>query len=471
MEEFKYEGFWWLPKDPSIKISGTLFFDPKTGGRLELIGTFKTIDDLKQINKEALSSSVSIILGLSVEGKTITLYKCFETSFSISFPGITKSAFYVNIIFIGCHFEKEEEILLDEVSVNYSNLNEWAGISGFKENSEFDQCNRLRKFSISYEYPSAISSELEIGTIYLSFNFNANAESAYSFNLGQTTYFRIVPSYPRNLIWYLDDVMKNIRDFVSLAIGRASYPNIIISKSKACYSKLAKGEIVPNDIFIYHSIGPFSEPSKPVHPHEMLFTLNDISTHFENIMNNWIMKAEVLQPVYDLYFGALYNPSLHLNYQFLSLAQAIESYHRRIFDGKYVSDEAYESQKDAFIGAILPGTEISFKESLCNKIEYMNEFSLSKRLKYIIAKFFEIISSIVKSPDIFVWDVKNTRDYLTHYDEKIVRKAKKGQDLYWLVQKMRALVEICLLSEIGIEDKTLKILVTRNQRNLNVISH
>jgi hypothetical protein len=468
MEEFKYEGFWWLPEDPTIKISGTLFFDPKTGGRLELIGTFKTFDDLKQINKEALSSSLLIILGLSVEGKAITLYKCFETSFSLSFPGITRSAFFVNIIFIGCHFEKEEEILLDEVSINYSNLNEWAGISGFKENTEFDQSYRLKKFSISYEYPIAISSEVKIGTIYLAFYFNSKSESAYSFNFGQTTYFRIVPSSPRDLIWYLDGVMKNIRDFLSLAIGRASYSNIIISKSKGCYTKLAKGEIVLNDIFIYHRTGLFSEPSKPVYPHEMLFTFNDISTNFENIMNNWIMKAGVLQPVYDLYFGTLYNPSLHLNYQFLSLAQAIESYHRRIFDGKYVSDEAYESQKDAFIGAILPGTEISFKESLCNKIEYMNEFSLSKRLKYIIAKFSEIISSIVESPDIFIWDVKNTRDYLTHYDEKLERKAKKGQDLYWLVQKMRALVEICLLSELGIEDKTIKILVTRNQRNLEV---
>ena len=471
MEEFKYEGFWWLPEDPSIKISGTLFFDPKTGGRLELIGTFKTFDDLKHINKEALSSSLLIILGLSIEGKAITLYKCFETSFSLSFPGITRSAFFVNIIFIGCHFEKEEEILLDEVSINYSNLNEWAGITGFKQNTEFDQGDHLSQISLSYAQPNAILLKVELGSISLSCHFNSKSESAYSFNFGQTTYFRIVPSSPRDLIWYLYGVMENIRDFVSLAIGRASYPNIIICKSKGCYTKLADGEIVLNDILIYHRTGPYSEPSKPVYPHEMFFTLNDISENFGNIMNNWIIKAEVLQPVYDLYFGALYNPSLHLNYQFLSLAQAIESYHRRIFGGKYVSDDAYKSQRDAFIGAILPGTEQSFKKSLCNKIEYMNEFSLIKRLKYIMAKFSEIMSSIVNSPDIFVRDIKNTRNYLTHYDERLKTEAKKGKDLYWLVQKMRALVEICLLSELGIEDKTIKILFTRNQRNLELLSH
>jgi hypothetical protein len=471
MEEFKYEGFWWLPEDPSIKISGTLFFDPKTGSRLELIGTFKTYDDLKHINQEALSSSLLIILGLSVEGKAITLYKCFETSFSLSFPGIARSAFLVNIIFIGYHFKREEDILLDEVSINYSNLREWAGISGFTQNTEFDKNDHLKKFSISYEYPSAISSKLEMGSIYLDFHFNLKSDISYAFNFEQMTFFKIVPTAPHNLIWFLDELMDNLRDLLSLAIGRASYPIIIIGKSKACYTKQANGEIVLDDILIYHSLGSFSGSSMPVSPHDMLFTFNDISVNFESIMNNWIIKAAVLQPVYDLYFGTLYNPSLHLNYQFLSLAQAIESYHRRIFSGKYVSDDAYKSQKDAFICAILPDTEQSFKNSLCNKIKYMNEFSLSKRLKLIITKFSELMSSIINSPDIFVRDVKNTRNYLTHYDERLETEAKKGQDLYWLVQKMRALVEICLLSELGIEDKTIKILFTRNQRNLRLLSH
>lgn len=471
MEEFKYEGLWWLPEDPSTKISGTLIYDPKTGGRLELIGTFKTFEDLKHFNKESLSSSLIIILGLSVEGKSITLYKCFETSFSLSFPGVARSAFFVNIIFIGCHFNREEDIMLDEVSINYSNLREWAGISGFTRNTEFDQNDHLKKISISYEYPSAISSKLEMGSIHLDFHFNSTSELSYAFNYEQMTFFKIVPNTPHNLIWFLDEVMNNLRDFVSLAIGQASYPNIILSKSKSCYTKLANGDIILNDIFIYHRIGPFIEPSKPIYPHEMLFTLKDIMPSFGLVINNWITKAVILQPIYDLYFGTLYNPSLHINYQFLNLIQSLESFHRRIFGGKYILDEDYDSQRNSFISAILPNTAIGFRESLCNKITYLNEYSLSKRLKDIIEKHSEIVKASINATADFIRDTVETRNYLTHYDEKLKARAKKGHDIYWLSQKIRLLLEICLLSELGIPDETVKNLITRNQKHRELLLH
>jgi hypothetical protein len=36
------------------------------------------------------------------------------------------------MVIVGGHFEKEEDILFNNLSISYSNLDEWAGISGFK---------------------------------------------------------------------------------------------------------------------------------------------------------------------------------------------------------------------------------------------------------------------------------------------------------------------------------------------------
>ncbi len=70
MEEFEHNGIWWLPQNPQAKISGTLNFHPGDGATLHLIGSFK---GLKELN---LLSHHSIILGITTQGKRITLHDC-----------------------------------------------------------------------------------------------------------------------------------------------------------------------------------------------------------------------------------------------------------------------------------------------------------------------------------------------------------------------------------------------------------
>lgn len=45
MEEFEYNGIWWLPENPKKKISGTLRFNLREDANLELIGSFKEAKD------------------------------------------------------------------------------------------------------------------------------------------------------------------------------------------------------------------------------------------------------------------------------------------------------------------------------------------------------------------------------------------------------------------------------------------
>ncbi len=470
METIEHSGVWWLPENPNFQISGILKYNPKEGACLELIGTFKGIDDLSGIINKELSAP-TIILGVTVSGKSITLYKCFEKSFSLSFPGLPKSVFYVNVIFIGCHFKKEEEILLDDISISYSNLEEWIGISGFKQDTEIDQNGHIKKIAYTYEPPKAIVAKLENYDININFNFGSHSDLTYSFDLKQTIFINIKPPKPLGFRVYLDGIMENIRDFLSLAIGKAIYPRTIIGKSKDSVTKLANGEIVLNDIQIFTRAGIFVDYSAKVHQHEMLFTFRDIADYFTIYLKNWIDKSSLLCPVYELYFGTFYNPSMYRNHEFLSLAQALESYHRRTSGGKYVSDEDFRSQYDAFLNAIENSLDPDFKESLRNKMKYLNDFSLRKRLKIILGQCGDWITLFIKSPDLFIEDVCNTRNYLTHYDEQLESQVKKGQSLNWLVQKMKFVIEICFLSELGMPVENVKTLLARNQKYKDLVSH
>ncbi|MFQ6054681.1 MAG: hypothetical protein ACE5J3_01700, partial [Methanosarcinales archaeon] len=120
MEELEYNGIWWLPENPDNKISGTLKFHPVEGANLELIGSFKGLNDLNTFLQP------NIILGITSNGKIITLYKCYESQSHMSMPEFLSSSFIASVVFLGHHFEKEEDIIFDSLLLNYSHLEEWA---------------------------------------------------------------------------------------------------------------------------------------------------------------------------------------------------------------------------------------------------------------------------------------------------------------------------------------------------------
>ena len=172
--------------------------------------------------------------------------------------------------------------------------------------------------------------------------------------------------------------------------------------------------------------------------------------------------------MFDLYFSTLYNPHLYTESTFLSLIQAIETYHRRRFGGKYQADKKYkENLYRNFIEAIPESTNRDFKQSLINgKLKYANEYSLRKRLKELIKYLigndlgFLVNKASYKA---FINKVYNTRNYLTHYDESLRRKAVKGNELFTLTVRLRAILEIFLLEELGFKPDSIREIILNNR--------
>ncbi len=282
-------------------------------------------------------------------------------------------------------------------------------------------------------------------------------------NLKHTAFIKIKPSKSLHFNDY-QDVCYHIQNFLSLAIGKAVFPIIIKGKSERCSTKSQNGKAIYPDIFIYYATNILFETSSKIHPFDMLFTFRDISDRFEDILKNWFEKSEILKPVYNLYFGTLYNPQMYLQHQFLSLIQAVEAYHRRKFGGKYLSDEDYETIYSKFKEIIDElNIETSFKDALKSKLKYGNEFSLRKRLKDLFVKYQDITQNFIKDEYNFINKVVDTRNYLTHYDKKL-RNIADGKDLYRIIQKLKTVLQICLLYELGFDKEEIKSLLLRKIR-------
>ncbi len=458
MEDFEYDGIWWLPENPDKKITGALKFNPREGANLDLIGSFKEIQEL------TTTLEPGIILGVTSTGKKVTLYRCYESRSHMGMPGFLTTSFIIGFVFLGYHFKKEEDIIFDSLSISYTHLAEWTRITGFKFKIETDSNNHLVKHEVSYSFPQKVEAKIDNLNISFDYGFKQSGDKVEKYKLEQTTFIKIEPAGPLHFNDYQRNICYHIQNFLSLAIGEAILPLIVKGKNKECKTELPKGRVVYDDIFVFYRVRNLSASLKTLHPFDMFFSFGDIASEFEKCLRNWFSKADVLEPVYDLYFATLYSASMYLQHEFLSLIQAMESYHRRVYSGKYVSDDEYKPMYETLIKGVPQGIEESFKASLKKRLEHLNEFSLRRRLKEVLEKYGDAIKLVISDNETLIDDVVNTRNFLTHYDKSIEKKAKKGHELYILTQRIKFILETCFLIELGVPLDKIKILISRNRR-------
>jgi ApeA N-terminal domain 1 len=73
-----------------------------------------------------------IILGVSSDGRRISLQDCGKTSGNLAIgSGFSTSTFTVNTIFVGEHISRAEDIGFERLVVEYLHLEAWAHESGF----------------------------------------------------------------------------------------------------------------------------------------------------------------------------------------------------------------------------------------------------------------------------------------------------------------------------------------------------
>ena len=193
--------------------------------------------------------------------------------------------------------------------------------------------------------------------------------------------------------------------------------------------------------------------NKEVHLFEMILPFPRISETIPNVLSLWFTKARHLRSVYDLFFGTFYNPGMYLQFQFLSLMQALESFHRVTKSGKYLSNEDWKPFRAKLANGISAELDSGHRESLKSRIKYGNEYSLRKRIGELLETLDEKTLSIL-SPTVkyFTGVIVDTRNYLTHYDDELKDVALKNADLYWANQRLKILITILLLKEIGIQE-------------------
>lgn len=464
LDDFELKGIWWLPDQPDQRISGILSFRNENKILLELLGSL--------YEKKALGGNdifqPEVILGVSDSGHICTLFKNYETSSNLSFPGVNKSIIMSKFLFIGKHFQAERELQFPSFQVNFTNLENWLVKKPFTTKVPDDKNNL--EWKLTHKWPKEFEANLEEinSVIQSTHNFATDGDGVRNVIWKSRAYLKIIPETAQSFEWYWN-IIYDLCNLLTLLIGETTY--IVKLEAFGDDIEISPGKTMKEKIELYFTQ---NKPNlkEDIHPFQMIIPLPIIENKIDQIMSEWFSKAQTLRSTYDLFFGTFYNPDMYLHLHFLSLMQTIESFHRVTMIGKYLSDKDWQPYRNQLTNNLSAELDRSHRESLKSRIRYGNEYSLRKRISELLQSLDEnTLSTLAPSDKYFTSDIIDTRNYLTHYDDELKDKALKDADLYWANQRLRILITILLLKEIGIEEDLIIESIRNNYKISQIFEH
>lgn len=489
MDSFEFKGVWRFPQSPNHIIAGILKFDPVEGGRLDTVGETFFEESINLFAVEDTSNSAirivpqnivfDTIWGYTDKGDAVTLHRCRKIGENMAI-GYVGASYSVEVIFIGCHFEREEDITFESISINYSNLEQWLGITGFSGGFNRSPKGKYLDGQILYAQPERFEIKVNNYIIAFDHSFQIAGDRFVDIRTKQFSFIEIVPDYPAQYNDYQTDVMYFLRNFLSLGVGGAVIPLAVTGKSKT-YTQEDTGEYDEDSSqeektfryvkIFYVAKGASLKSDKAIERFNMMFGYSDIDDDFQVYLQKWFNLSEKIRVVFDLYFSIFYIAPTYINLELLTLAQVLEAYHREIYGGTYMDDKDYEGVRQILNAAIPADLAESHRASLKNKIKYGNAYSLRKRIEQIcntvLSPYEKTVKTLVGDYKQFAEKLAATRNYLTHYSDDTKQTAELGANKHYnLVQKMKLLIQLCFMKEMGLSPDTVDRIMTKN-RNFN----
>jgi hypothetical protein len=446
-DERIFKGLWFLPNDIENKINGILTYNPhEEYSELELFGNLNNYDDNKDFE---------LVLGTTLDGEDITLCNCRVVhSRSTRTPSSNSKTVYLSrikseFILCGAHITKPEDLVFQKISTEIYNFENWIGIHGFSDDTE-DSGNEI---NFNYQRPKAIDFAINDNTKgeikffistkepVLNTEYNFKQSTRLSFNSSELVSFRTLLNH-----------VYNFQDFLVLSLFTHTVPfNIVLISDKIFTThKTGNGELnIPKEIKLLTRQVKKISRAQPKFSFQMLFTYKDIEKEFPIIIRKWYEKYETLKDSFGLFFYQFYINDKYLNVLFLNLAQAAESFHYHLNPKqKLLESKEFKERRDKIESKLSEDIDLF----LWIKPYIKNDLYLDIRLSEIIEKYCnDTLLKYIGDVDSFKRDIKNSRNYYTHFNPSLKNKALKGNELLDLYTKLRLLLISAFLIESGFD--------------------
>lgn len=449
----EYEGFWWLPEHPEKQVAGKLIpYDDSA----KLVLTIDTGDHPPV--RSAKIRDYEVLYGKTSNGRHVSLLKCFDLNNSWSGIGIETREIFVNYVLDGALIPEDRiDTAFSGFSLTWPSLQRWFFSSG--TSVEFDETN-FRSFSIEYKPKDPIVFPYKEG-VEIEFGFGADrlptgGPLSTHVHYKEIVWVSIRCEQANSLLYFLE-ILDELIQLFSIFVLEYNRPEKISFFGNFGKNTLDDGTVVSPDMRLYHSTPQTPKSEDLPHPIDVLVTYESVEEAFENIVQTWGLSARNISPSRSLYFSSIYGKTRYVESTFLALAQSVEVLHRRVYGGTYIDPSKYEDEIRPLLESGIPDElHRDLKQVFKQRLEFFNEYSLSKRLKEICANHSEVLDAFYPNWKKMIRSVVQARNYYTHYTEK---DDQGKPDINRLVEYrgfLKMLLELEILLYSGIEKDQLR---------------
>ena len=448
-DTFEMHGLWFLPNSEK-RVSGTLRYN-KGEIYLETMGTIEH-QNATDFSLASLAptkpKNIRVIHGITSIGKSVTLLECFVQQFSIQIPGTSSSRYHALGMIIGKLIEPAKN-KFNRLHALYSNFNIWYSKSGIDfniENPSNFTITHTPVENISVGIPNDLQLQLDL--------FVRSHIKHYKKTWIEEEQLVIINADRPRLLEELLDAQQCFRYFLMLAMMAPVHP--------LWYTGSVDGEEV--EIYpiqrIYDNIPNITVSDK------MMFSFPDISRDFPRIIKSWWSIFEKYHKELLIYFSCIVNEHQmvsELNFQ--TIAIVLESYYRK----KFSEPKMPKKQYDGVIENLLKKVEDdpTQKEFVKRFRKMGNALSLEMMLLKLVGICPETFDNQTTEKTNFCKNLSQTRNYLSHGAEELQDAALEGDELYYLTNQMKILVDGLFLHELQFSSEQINKMMQRNRKTRN----
>jgi len=445
MRHFEASGLWYPSNDPSNAVGGTLKFD-RQGLRLSLLGAFR----------EGWSSEledypvIQGVVGNSPYGSFVTLVDSFMTSQKINMVRVTSAEIRSHFAVLGDFHLPNGPVRFEKLTLSYSYLKEWVGRGGL----EFDhkRTGDGLRFVAAYTKPKNVVFLFEGGTLTLGFNCKSSV-STHQSSFAEDAAIIIEPVGNLTAEALVPNHVRTIQDLLTFATDT---PNAV-EEISFLGEKDERG-LEPKASLVYEPIFSLEDKRKSLHASDMLFTYADSQDIGLNIFQGWLDFSRKHRVFCDVHFGYTYSEPRYADDRLSkalaaftllcsNLAPRLDKTIDFLVDVRSAMKARFSEEERVFIECLIPtGPEVEMPILL---LKLMGENS--ELMGQLIEDFHAFVLSVIDTLDFFERRVEGPRPPL------------QGGDLHYAAEKIKMLMKIIVLRELGFNEDAVKMLIERNK--------
>jgi len=440
MQAFECQGLWTLPDTDAPPVAGTLCVSSSGELRLSLLGSLSPPEESHQTKEHA------VILG-SVDGplgNNVTLADCFVTRSRFgSFAGMRKE-YRAQRGFFGAHLSKASDFTFRRMQLRVGGLGALAhSLSGFRQGGLGGMRAGEDAPLLYYAMPKPVGGPIPGGEVSLGFGLTSSSTfQEFTYTEQPGVIVTCDPPLPdghinQRFIYPLQNLMTFVCD-------RAQEVEEVSLWREDILAPIGEN---PEIRLISARVFPDAEDEKleSIHPHEMLFTLADIEGGFAPFVERWLGLMTVYADACNIFFGLQYGPPAYLDFTFLGVVESVSLYYTRREDGV-----AHRNQEDRRLTEVLGKLPAADADWIRGHIWVRPFPPLQDILAKLLDEHVEVMKPLFQTDKWgFIREVLGTFNYTIHRDPPFNQVVSFGAELYRLMAKLRILLKICFLRELG----------------------